>query len=83
MMDKEQKRNEYDQEIPQSDTADQPTAQKSHRTLTFLMKMITAKQPALSLPRQDDCKTGKDTKYYRTKQRPITEPTQTMGGSQV
>ena len=35
MMDKEQKRNEYDQEIQQSDTAEQPTAQKSHRTLTY------------------------------------------------
>ena len=39
------------------------TVRRSHKTLTEtrISKTIKAKQPALSTPGQDDCKTRKDT----------------------
>ena len=55
---------EYDQKIPQSQIADLPIAlqgrvtQQSRHTI----KTNLAKQPSLSLPHQDDCKTKINTK---------------------
>ena len=52
--------------MPQSDTADQPTALRGRDTEHLqshdIKKKIKAMQPALSLPQRDDCKTRKDTK---------------------
>ena len=60
-----QKANEYDQEIPQSHTADQPRHREEEPENIYSNK--TSKRPKkqsnqLSLPRQDDCKTRKDKK---------------------
>ena len=61
-----QKINEYNQEMPQSLTVDQPTVPKGrateHQQRQDTRNTIKAKQPALSLRRQDDCKARKDTK---------------------
>ena len=50
---------EYDQEIPQAHTADQPMAPRGrateHRLLQDTRKTVKAKQPAF-FPHQDDCK---------------------------
>ena len=60
-----QKGSEYDQEIPQSHTADQPRASRrratEHPQQQHTCKTTTAKQPA-SLPPQDDRKPRMDTK---------------------
>ena len=50
---------EYDQEIPQSQTADKPMVPRGRATQPSLATRETnkAKQPALSLPHQDACKT--------------------------
>ena len=63
---------EYDQEIPQSQTADElPMAlrQRGRATQQSQKARITnyAKQPDLSLPHQDDCKTTMDIKWRTTK----------------
>ena len=49
---------EYDQEIPQSQTAEKKhgTAKKSHTTITRRQEDILSRA-ASSLPHQDDCKT--------------------------
>ena len=66
---------EYDQEIPQSQPVENPVeprgraAQPSQDT----RKTIKAKQPALSLPHQDDCNTRTDTKQRKTKHRKFTD----------
>ena len=55
---------EYEQEIPQSQTADQPMAEEqpknSNSQKTSGRQLKQSNQ--LSLPRQDDCKTRKDDK---------------------
>ena len=55
---------EYDPEIPQSQIADIPMALRGRATQQscHTIKTNLAKQPALSLPHQDDCKTRMDTK---------------------
>ena len=61
VIDDYQKVSEYDKGIPQSHTA---SMRKSHKTLTVTryQQDIKAKQQGFSHPRQDDCKTRKDTK---------------------
>ena len=53
------------QEIPQLHTAHPPTHREGHRTLTVTRHQEDnrVKQPALSFPHQDDCKTTQDTKH--------------------
>ena len=62
---------EYDQDIPQSHTADNHTTlqgrTKEQQQPQETRKTNKVKQPVLSLPPQDDCKTRKDTKNYTTK----------------
>ena len=55
---------EYDQEIPQSQTADNPVAPRGRAAQPSrdTRKTNLAKQPALSLPYQDDCNTRMDIK---------------------
>ena len=64
--------------MPQSRTAYQPTVKrrraKEHEQPQTIRKTIKVKQPTLSVPRQDDCITIKDTKYCITKQGPNTDP---------
>ena len=65
---------EYDQETPQSQTADNPMAPEEelinhHETPERQIKQ--SKQ--LSLPYQDDCNTRMDTKQRTTKHRTITD----------
>ena len=62
---------EYDQEIQQSHTADLEEEQQSHRLLTVTRHQEDnqSKQQA-----QDDCKTGKDTKYCKPRKAPNTQP---------
>ena len=52
-----------------------------HLLTQDIRKTIKAKQLALSLTCQDDCKTRKDTKYSITKQVPNSESPQTMGAT--
>ena len=58
------KNSKYDQEIPQSQTADNPKAPPGRATQPSRDTRETnkAKQPALSLPHQDDCNTRMDIK---------------------
>ena len=56
---------EYDQEIPQSQTADNPAAPQGHQE----DKLSKANS---SFPHQDDCNTRTDTKQRKTKHRTIT-----------
>ena len=65
----------YDQEIPQSQTADKPVAPRGRATQQprDTRKTNKPEQPALSLPHQYDCKTRMDTKQCTTKHRTITE----------
>ena len=53
---------EYDQEMKQSQTADKPMAPRGRATQQSrdTRKTNLAKQPALSLLHQDDCKTRMD-----------------------
>ena len=67
---------EYDQEMPQSHTADQPTAPNEESENTNSHK-TSGRQSAI--PHKDDCKTRKDTKLCITKQGTNTEPSHTMG----
>ena len=55
---------EYEQEILQSQTADKPVALQGRVTQQSqdTRKTNKAKQPTLSLPNQDDCRTRMDTK---------------------
>ena len=74
-----EKLSEYDQEIPQSHTADQPTAseeepQNTNSYKTSGRQLKQSNQLSLSCPRQDNCKTRKDTKKSRTKHRPTQNP---------
>ena len=66
---------EYVHEIPQSQTADKTMAQRGRATQQGreTSKTYQAKQPALSLPHQDDCKSRKDIKLLSTKLRTITD----------
>ena len=61
---KPSKTSEYDQEIPQSQTADKPEASRGRATQQSRDTGQTnkAKQPALSFPYRDDCKTRMYTK---------------------
>ena len=62
---------EYDQEIPQSQTADNPIALLNHHeTLGRQFKQSNQ----LSLPHQDDCNTRMDINECTTKHRTITDP---------
>ena len=61
---------EYDQEIPQSQTADNPVAQRGRAAQP---SWDTRKSNQLSLPHQDDCNTRTDTKQRATKHRTITD----------
>ena len=65
---------EYDQEIPQSQTTDNPNAPQGRAAQPSRDRRKTnqAKQPALS-PHQDDCNTRMDTKQCTTKHRTITD----------
>ena len=78
-----QKVSEYDQEIPQSHTVDRPTAPRGraveHQQQQDLRQLKQSNK--LSFPRQDDCKTRKDTKQCIPKTKFNTEPPQTMGGT--
>ena len=58
------KNSEFDQEIPQSQTADKLMAPRGRATQPSqdTRKTNQAKQPALSLPNQDDYKRRKDIK---------------------
>ena len=65
---------EYDQETPQSQTADNPMAPEEepinhHETPERQIKQSNQ----LSLPHQDDCNTRTDTKQRTTKHRTITD----------
>ena len=54
---------EYNQEIPQSQTADKPMApQGSSHNNHETPRRQTKQSNQLSLPHQDDCKTGRDIK---------------------
>ena len=55
---------EYDQEIPQTKTADNPMAPRGRATQPsrYTRKTNKAKQPALSLPHQNGCNTRTDIK---------------------
>ena len=55
----DKKVSEYDQEITQSQTADKPMPSRGRATQQsrYTRKTNKAKQPALSLPHQDGCKT--------------------------
>ena len=54
---------EYDQEIPQSQTADKPMAPRGRATQPSRDTRKQTKQSNhLSLPNQDDCKTSMDIK---------------------
>ena len=72
---KTKRASEYNQEIPQSQTADKPEASWGRATQQTqdTRKTNKAKQPALSLPYRDDCKTRMDTKLRTTKYRTTTE----------
>ena len=54
--------------------------QNINRTKTLGRQLKQSNQLSFSLPCQDDCKNRKDTKQCIPKQRPHTEPPQTMGG---
>ena len=62
-----QKVSEYDQELPQSHTADKPTAPLGRATEREIPGRQTLCNNQLSLPHQDDCNTTKDTKYCTTR----------------
>ena len=76
-----QKVSEYDQEMPQSHTADQPTAlwwrctEQPHDSEKSKLSNL------LSLPQRDDCKTRKNNKYSITKQGPNTKFPWTIGAT--
>ena len=53
---------DYDQEIPQSPTADKPMAPRVRATQQLRDTRKTNQSNHLSVPHQDDCKTRKDTK---------------------
>ena len=58
---------EYDQEIPQSQTADNPMAPRGRATQPSRDLGRQVKQSnQLSLPHQDDCNTRMDIKYTKT-----------------
>ena len=61
---------EYDREIPQSQTADNPLAPLNHHE-TPGRQIKQSNQ--LSLPHQDDCNTRTDIKKHTTKHRTITD----------
>ena len=70
------KNSEYDQDIPQSQTADNPMAQRGvdeplshHKT----PGRQTKQSNQLSLPNQDDCNTRMGIKLRTTKDRTITD----------
>ena len=65
------KNRQYDQEIPQSQTADKPVASPRNNQETPGRKTKQSNQ--LSLPHQDDCKIRMDTQLRTTKHRTITE----------
>ena len=59
---------EYDQEIPQSQTADNPVAPQGRAAQPSRDTRKTIKQSnQLSLPHQDDCNTKMDIKYHTIK----------------
>ena len=66
---------EYDQEIPQSQTADNPKAPRGRVTQPSRDTRQTnkVKQPALSSPSRNDCNTRMDIKERTTKLRKITD----------
>ena len=65
---------EYDQEVPQSQTADKPMAPRGRATQQSQDTRKTNKQSnQLSLPHLDDCKTRRDIKQRTTKDRTITD----------
>ena len=67
---------EYDQKIPQSQTADREEEPHSnHKT----PGRQTKQSNQLSLPHQDDCKNRRDIKKRTTKHRTISESNPTMG----
>ena len=65
---------EYDQEIPQSQTAAKPMARadESHSNHKTPGRQIMQSNK-LSLPHQDDCKTRRDIRLHTTKHRTITD----------
>ena len=65
------KNSEYDQEIPQSQTADNPVAPRGRAAQPTGRQIKQSNQ--LSLPHQDDCNTRTDTKQRTTKHRTITD----------
>ena len=65
---------EYDQEIPQSQTADNSVAPRRRAAQPYKTPGRQIKQSnQLSLPHQDDCNTRTDTKQRTTKHRTITD----------
>ena len=68
------KNSEYDQEIPQSQTADKSVALWGRATQQSWDIRKTKKSNQLSLPYQENCKTRMDKKQRTTKQR-IQNPT--------
>ena len=65
---------EYDQKIPQSQTADKPMAGEEEPLNHHETPWRQTKQSnQLSLPHQDDCKTWMDIKSPTTKHRTITD----------
>ena len=65
---------EYDQEIPQSQTADNPIAPRGRAAQTSRTPGRQIKQSnQLSLPHQDDCNTRIDIKQRTTKHRTVTD----------
>ena len=76
--------NEYDQEIPQSQTADKLVASwgEAHNNHETPGRQ-TKQSNQLSLPHRDDYKTRMDTKVRTTKHRTITESYETLTDIQV
>ena len=68
---------QYDQEIPQSQTTDKPMAPRGRATqqLRDTRKKNYEKQPYLSLPHQDDCKTRMDINGSNNQQQIINDRT--------
>ena len=75
-----QKASEYEQEMSQSHSADEEEPQNINSNKTSGRQLKQSNQ--LALPCQDAYKRRKDTKYSIPKQRPNTEPPQTMGVTQ-
>ena len=68
------KASEYDQEMPQSQVADQPMAPEVRHRIQTATQLKLSNQ-LLSLPQQDNCRTRKDIKSYTSTQGPNTQKT--------